>query len=79
MALSEIGDISEPTASDYGYYIIEYTSEMEPGIIAYEEVKDDLYEYMIQKKFNETYNVNLGIWLDEAKIVRYTNKIEYRG
>lgn len=79
MALSDIGDISEPTASDYGYYIIEYTSEMEPGIIAYEEVKDDLYEYMIQKKLNETYNVNLGIWLDEAKIVRYTNKIEYRG
>ncbi len=73
MELENIGDISEPTTSDFGYYIIQYASDMAAGDKPFEEVKDTLKEYMIEKNREDSYNVSLGNWLDEATIKRYEN------
>ncbi len=75
MALEKIGDVSEPVGSDFGYYIIEYTSEMEAGVKPLEEVKDSLKEYLVTKNEEESLNVSLGEWIDASTIERFTDRL----
>ena len=77
MGLVSVGDISEPTASDFGYYIIEYTSDMQAGEVPFDDVKDEILTHMISKNETETLNVNLGFWLEDSEIVRYEKRLKY--
>ena len=75
MALAEIGDISKPTPSDFGYYIVQYVSDMTSGEVSFDEARDAVLKYMTDKNTSESYTVSLGSWLEDSDIVRYRDRL----
>lgn len=77
MALGKVGDISKPAASDNGYYIIEYTSDMQSGQVALEDVKESVQTKMIADKKDELYQEALKKWTEESQIAKYNDRLNY--
>ena len=62
MALENPGDISEPIASDYGYYIIKYESDSVAHDVPLEDVKEKIREILIKEKASEYYEEIYENW-----------------
>lgn len=75
MALEEPGDISQPIASDYGYYIIKYQGDSVAQEIPMEEVKDKIREILIKEKSSEYYEEMYENWKRQAEIIEYKERI----
>ena len=75
MALEEPGDISQPIASDYGYYIIKYQGDSVAQEIPLEEVKDKIREILIKEKSSEYYEEMYENWKRQAEIIEYKERI----
>lgn len=73
-ALENAGDISDLIATNKGYYIVQLVSEVEAGVAAFEDVKDELKEMMIEEEKDSVFTVKTGEWLDEAEIKYYRNR-----
>lgn len=52
----EVGQISEPVKTQYGYHIIKLTDKKEPGIMPLEIIKDNLKINLMKAKQNYFYN-----------------------
>ena len=76
MALQNIGDISEPTKGNFGYYIIEYTSDVQEGPVDYETVSEKISAKLLETKNNATYTSQLEKWVEEANAKIYKNKLK---
>ncbi|MEK9198148.1 peptidylprolyl isomerase [Ureibacillus sp. 179-F W5.1 NHS] len=58
----EVGDISsEPVETEYGFHVIKVTDKVEEKEAVYEEVKDTVYQDLLESKANEQY----ATWLTE--------------
>ena len=66
MAIPEVGQWSDKTAGAYGYYIIQYTSEVEEGPVALDDVRDVLYDSALSTKQQEVYDAQVAAWVEEA-------------
>ena len=77
MSLENVGDISEPVATDSGYYIIEYTGDMASGEVPLEDVRDEIEERLISDKTEENYNAAMEQWREEAEITKYYDRLYY--
>ncbi len=75
MALENPGDISEPIASDYGYYIIKYESDSVAHDVPLEDVKEKIREILIKEKASEYYEEIYENWKRQAEIVEYKERI----
>ncbi len=75
MALENPGDISEPIASDYGYYIIKYESDSVAHDVPLEGVKEKIREILIKEKASEYYEEIYENWKRQAEIVEYKERI----
>lgn len=53
MALKNVGDISKPVKSSYGYHIIKYTEKGREGVVPYEEIRDQLLTVAMEDKRQE--------------------------
>ena len=71
MALEKVGDYSSKIASDmYGYYIIQYTADVEEGPVALEGAVYDSIKDELQKKYeDETYEAAVTEWVNATKVV----------
>lgn len=49
MALKKVGDVSAPVKSTSGYHLIQYTSEVAAGPVAYESIKEELTSSAMSK------------------------------
>jgi len=77
MALKKIGDISELVATDFGYHILEYASDVESGPIDFETVKDTLLEEALAGKQEEGWIALVDEWSAKYEIEYfYENLIE---
>lgn len=64
MALEKIGDVSEtPVISTSGVHIIRYESDVTPGAVALEDVKDALYEDTLEDMKSDHFNEELDAWV----------------
>ena len=72
LALKNIGDVSEPVSSDYGWHIIKLVSVPTPGPIAYDDVKDELKGIVDEELEAEHWQEILDGWLEEADVSRIT-------
>ena len=65
MALEKVGDYSaEPVISASGVHIIYYSSDVTPGAVPMENVRDALYEDELESKRAEHYETELVGWVD---------------
>ncbi|MBE7092884.1 MAG: hypothetical protein E7365_06885 [Clostridiales bacterium] len=70
------GEISKPVATYYGYHIIRCIKVLPEGKVAYDDVKEELKETLTEEKKNTEWNKLVETWTDEAKIKKYSKRIE---
>lgn len=74
MALESVGDVSGPIASDYGYHILQYASDVEAGPVPIEEVRNAVLEQLRSAKQQEDFEAQVNDWLDRANIKTYISR-----
>lgn len=72
MALENVGDVSGKVKGAFGYYIIQYTSDVVEGPVALEEVTESLTAELLTTKKNTVYEETVAQWVAEANA-----KIDY--
>ena len=75
MALINVGDITAPIESAYGYHFIQYTSDVSTTPLSLDEVKDAMKETMISDAKSAIDTELTEQWLAETKIVKYYNRV----
>ncbi len=68
MGVAEVGQWSDKIPGAYGYYIIQYTSDVTEGPVALEEVSEDLTASLLSTKQSEHYEAQLQQWISEADV-----------
>lgn len=66
MALAKVGDVSEPVRSSYGIHLIKYVSDAVEGPVAFDDVKDTIYESLLSTKQDDAYNAAVDEWVAAA-------------
>ena len=69
MAIPEVGGYSDKTEGMYGYYIIQYTSAVEEGPVALDDVRDAVTNEVLSEKQDAAYTEQVSAWIEEAKPV----------
>lgn len=75
MALKNVGDVSEPVRTTYGYHIIKYFSDVQEGPVALETVKDALSKEALTTKQEKTYSDAVAAWTEAANVKTYPEKM----
>ncbi|MGX8705257.1 MAG: peptidylprolyl isomerase [bacterium] len=64
MALANVGDVSDtPVISTSGVHIIRYESEVAPGAVPLDEIRDALYETTLTTRKDDHYSESLESWV----------------
>ena len=74
-SLENVGDFTEPIATDFGYHIIKYVEALPEGAVPLDEVKDEIKDNLLSAKQDELYSTQLTEWNDEMKIKIYENRL----
>lgn len=75
MALANVGDVSEPVRSPYGYHIIQYASDIPAGEIGLENVKTAIYDELLAQRQEAAYTSALDQWVAEADVKVYEDRM----
>lgn len=75
MALSNVGDVSQPVQSNYGYHIIQYTADIPEGTVALDTVRETLEAELLSTKQDEAYTTALAAWVEEAQVKTYLDRL----
>ena len=69
MALAQVGDVSaELVKTSYGYHILQYTTDIEAGVVEYtEEIKAELHEEMLTTAQEAAMDAAITQWVSEAE------------
>lgn len=76
MALQNVGDVSEPVESTYGYHIIKYVSDVAEGPVDLETVRESISSELLTAKKNERTDATIKQWVDEAKVTTYMDRLK---
>ena len=68
MSIAEVGQISEPVRGSYGIHIIYYMSDVTPGEVALDEIRDGVTELALSDKIKSTYENQVDAWIAEANV-----------
>jgi len=74
MSLENVGDITELIATDYGYHIIEYTSDVAAGAVPFDEVRDALYEQIAPAMKQQAWLAMVEEWKKDMVIKIFEDK-----
>ena len=76
MALSQVGDVSEPVNSDnYGKYIIRYQSDIAEGDVPLEEVRSVIEPEVLSNKQDTTFDAAVEQWTKDADPKTYIERL----
>ena len=76
MALENVGEISEPVRSVTGLHIIRYQSDVTPGAVPLDEIRDALTADALEIKRYDAYEQQLAKWEEEAHIVYHKEALQ---
>jgi len=76
MALQNVGDVSEPVESTYGYHIIKYVSDVQEGPVDLETVRESIYNSLLSTKKNDLTESTIQQWESEAKISTFEDRLK---
>ncbi len=68
MALEKIGDVSEPVLSSSGVHIIYYNSDVTPGAVDLETLREELTETALTEKQSAALTAQLDAWKSELNV-----------
>lgn len=71
MALKKVGDVSDPILTSSGVHIIYYQSDVTPGAVDIETVRDALTADALEDKQEAVYDEQLNEWKDAANVKKY--------
>ncbi len=69
MAIESVGGHSPKTRGSYGYYIIQYTSDVTEGPVALEDVRETVESDALKEKQDKTYNDTVDQWVKDCGAV----------
>lgn len=75
VALTSIGAISDLVETDYGYHILKKVSEVTPGAVSFEDVKEMAMETGLEEKRADALTAAVEQWTEDAVIKRNTDKL----
>lgn len=75
MALTTSGQISDLFATDEGYMIIEYTSDVTPGTADYESVKDKISESLLAQVQGEAWTAMKDGWKNDHSVKTFIENL----
>jgi len=73
-ALENVGDISEPVATAFGYHIIKYYGDMESGPVPYDEIHDELYNSQLEERQDLYFTEQIAVWKESIDVKTYINR-----
>ncbi len=76
MALQNVGDVSEPVESTYGYHIIKYVSDVQEGPVDLESVRESISNSLLSTKKNDLTESTIQQWVSEAKISTFEDRLK---
>ena len=76
MALEKVGDVSELVESSYGYHILQYTTDIPSGPVAFEDVAETIRESLLSQKQDDTYTAKLDEWTKAMKVTKNKKLLE---
>ena len=76
MALEKIGDVTDKVPGMYGYYIIQYSGDVQEGPVTLDEVREELTEQVKSTKEDEIWQAAVASWVEAAKIKVDTKALE---
>ena len=74
MSIAEIGQISEPVYGSNGIHIIYYMSDITPGPVPFEDIRETVEEEALEAKISKVYNDQVDAWIDEAGVVYHLDR-----
>lgn len=75
MALENVGDISEPVLSSSGLHIIRYEADVVSGAVAFEELRDELEETVLEELKTQKYDETVAEWVEAANVKTYVDRM----
>ena len=79
MSIAEVGQISEPVRGSSGIHIIYYMSDVTPGEVALDEIRDGVAEVALSDKIAATYDEQVAAWVEEANVEYYYSNFGIAG
>lgn len=74
MALTEIGEVSDLIASEYGFHILKYVGDLTAGPVAFDEVKDAIETQALAEAKDTAFYDTMLAWIEAASIKTYINR-----
>ena len=77
MALENVGDISGLVETSYGYHILQYTCDIESGVVEYtDEIKEAIHADMLTTAQDAAYDAAVTQWVSAAKVETFPKVME---
>ncbi|NLF26647.1 MAG: hypothetical protein GX592_02015 [Clostridiales bacterium] len=74
MLLESVGDVSEPVVGSSGVHIIRYESDVTPGAVPLDQVREALKEETLEKQREEHYAAKLAEWVEALNPVYHYDR-----
>ena len=74
MSIAGVGQISQPVRGKNGVHIIYYLSDITPGEVPFEDIKDAVAAAALEDKVAQTYDDQVAVWVEEAKPVYHLDR-----
>ncbi|MBR0366928.1 MAG: peptidylprolyl isomerase [Clostridia bacterium] len=74
MSIAEVGQISEPVRGKNGVHIIYYLSDITPGEVPFEDIREDVAAAALDDKVAQTYDDQVAVWVEEANPVYHLDR-----
>lgn len=75
MALTTVGEVSQPVESEFGIHFIRYEGDVAEGPVAFEQVRDALEPEVLAEKQQEAYFSVVDAWVQDAEVKIYRNRL----
>ena len=79
MQLKKEGDTSGIVEGSYGYHIIRRYGDVSTEPLAFEEVEEEILNYLNTQKQDEAYQETLKAWREEVPVTLYEKRVSYVG
>ena len=76
MSLENIGDVSQPTPSDYGCHILKYISDVPAGAYETEKGLEEMKAEMLEDAQTAAFEEKLTQWISEAEVKTYLDRLK---